>query len=125
MRGIAKTLSCCALLLTLGSACFGGKGSGGVSVGNNASKVNVYDCTQDNGGTGVPSGRSFNLYTRVDGGAWVGQGGVNPHPAGSDCHATPPVTLDLAKPPGGWEIRAIKLPRSNEPDCDSSIPDVR
>lgn len=133
MSEIAKTLSCCALLLALGSGCDGG----GRSKPGMASKVQLFNCTHVNGPTGPPSGRAFNIYTRVDGGpGWVGRGGLNPQPGDwTDCHDAAheaasltlnlvALTLEPGNSSGKWEIRAIKVPRSDEPVCDSSAPDV-
>jgi hypothetical protein len=96
-----------------------------------ASKIKLYNCTHVSGPSEPPSGRAFNVYTRVDGGAWVLQGGLNPQPGDwSDCHdaaheAGSMLTWGILDPAGKWEIRAIMLPRSDEPSCDSSAPDVR
>jgi hypothetical protein len=41
-----------------------------------------------------------------------------PHGAGSS------MTLNLLDPAGDWEIRALQVPRGEEPSCNSSDPDA-
>lgn len=133
MSKTAKTFGC-ALLLMAAQGC-GPPGPGGGGGGGDGFRyVKLYNCTHVNDVNAPPSGRGFNIYTRVADGqmggtAWVSQGGLNPQPgAWSDCHDDPhkaaSLTIDLFDPPGKWEIRAIKLPRGDEPQCDSSAPDV-
>jgi len=130
MSDVAKTLSCCALLLvTMGAGCKQGGGGLGEPGVNNARKVQLYNCTHVNTATEPPSGRSFNIFTRVDSGTWVARGGLNPQLGPwTDCHdaahEAASMTLDILDPAGKWEIRAIKLPRGDELSCDSSAPDV-
>jgi hypothetical protein len=137
MSEIAKTLgvaSFCALLLTLalgsGSACNGPPLIPGTPGGvPQAKTVQFFNCNHDNAGTGLPA-QAYNVYSRVDNGAWVGRGGLNPQPGDwTDCHDAPhqgsSLTLDLfTTQQGKWEFRLIKLRREGEPDCDSSAPDV-
>lgn len=139
---IAKLIGC-ALLLTLalrsGPACrgftWGGwPGSGTPTPGPGevpqASTVQFFNCNHDQSSTGGLPGRVYNVYTRVDDGAWVGRGGLNIQPdPWTDCHDQPhqgsSVTVNLWEQEGKWEFRLIKLPFPGvEPDCDSSAPDV-
>jgi hypothetical protein len=140
----------CALLLTLvlgsGPACSGFHWwweNGGTPTPTpgpedvrEARQVRFFNCNHDNAGTGL-SGRDYNVYSRVEDGAWVGRGGLNHQPGDwADCEndpahqgaalpALPADPLDLfATQPGKWEFRLIKLPLPGEPDCDSSAPDV-
>lgn len=130
-------LICCALLLTLalrsGPACEGFQwpGTGGSPTPGGvpqARTVQFFNCNHMSGPTEPPSGRAYNVYSQVDGGAWVGRGGLNPQPGEwTDCHDAAhqgsSLTLDLfATQQGKWEFRLIKLPLSGEPDCDSSSP---
>jgi hypothetical protein len=137
-------LICCALLLTLalrsGPACEGfpfipGTGTPTPVPGAvpEARTVQFFNCNHDSAGTGLPA-QAYNVYSKVDDGAWVPRGGLNPQPGDwTDCHdaahqggALPPFTpLDLfATQQGKWEFRLIKLHREGEPDCDSSAPEV-
>ncbi|MBN8228747.1 hypothetical protein JYK02_14660 [Corallococcus macrosporus] len=126
-----QMMSLAAVVFTL-TGCFfpnsnGASGSG--SSANQARFVQMFNCTHVNDAFGPPSGRAFNVFTRVDNGAWVARGGLNPQPGEwTDCHdaahEASSLTLDLADPPGKWEVLAILLPRSDEPSCDSSAPDV-
>jgi hypothetical protein len=65
------------LMMSLGAAvltlvgCFPrGTGPGGGNPGN-ARFVHMFNCTHVNGPTSPPSGRAFNIWTRVDGGDWI------------------------------------------------------
>ncbi|QSQ26540.1 hypothetical protein JY651_17100 [Pyxidicoccus parkwayensis] len=123
------------LMMSLGAAvltlvgCFPrGTGPGGGNPGN-ARFVHMFNCTHVNGPTSPPSGRAFNVWTRVDGGDWIARGGLNPQPGDwTDCHdaahEASSLKLDLADAPGKWEIWAIMVPRGDEPSCDSSAPNV-
>ena len=129
--GMYRVMSLGAVVFTL-SGCFytgtsGSSGEGGTP--GAARSVQLYNCTHVNDAFGPPSGRAFNVFTRVDGGDWVGRGGLNPQPGEwQDCHdashEASSLTFDIADPPGKWEVRLILLPRSNEQACDSSYPDV-
>jgi hypothetical protein len=129
MGKIATPLSVCALVLTL---CYGcGRVNSAPEFGH-ASSVLIYNCTHPNDGpTAPPSGRSYNIFTRVDNGAWVPRtpGLLNPQPgAWTDCHDAAHtlgsrLELNLASPPGKWEIRSIDVRRGDE-KCDSSAPEV-
>jgi len=117
------------LQLTATGCWLGGKPPGSPVNPANAKSVQLFNCTHLNDPTQPPSGRSYNVFTRVDGGAWVARGGLNPQPGPwtdchDDAHQVGSLKLDLATPPGKWEIRAIRLPRADEPQCDSSAPDV-
>jgi hypothetical protein len=133
--GEISKLICCALLLTLavgsGPACDGFPGipggtptpGGGVP---QARTVQFFNCNKDLAGPA----QDYNVYSRVDNGAWVPRGGLNIQPGDwTDCHDAPhqgsSLTLDLfAIQQGKWEFRLIKLHREGEPDCDSSAPEV-
>src|SRR5437762_3838048 len=90
----------CALLLTLasgsGPACSGFTWGGWPGVSGTptpspgavpeARAVQFFNCNHDNAGTGL-SGRAYNVYSRVEDGAWVSQAGLNPQPGNwMDCH---------------------------------------
>jgi hypothetical protein len=135
--GEIPKLICCALLLTLalgsGPACDGFPGipGGGTPVPGSVTEartVQFFNCNHDP--SAGPHARVYNVFTQVDGGKWVGQGGLNIQPdPWSDCHDAPhqgsSLTLDLyAIQQGKWEFRLVKLPLAGEPDCDSSsLPD--
>ena len=129
----------CALLLALvlrsGPACEWNPGTGGTPTPGpgdvpQARTIQFFNCNHMSGPTEPPSGRAYNVFSRVDDGAWVPRGGLNPQPGDwTDCHDAAhqgsSLTLDLfAIQPGKWEFRMIKLPLSGEADCDSSAPDV-
>ena len=135
MSEIAKTLSC-ALLVTLawsgGPGCFGG--GGGPEPGK-ARKVQLFNCTHVNDPYGPPSGHSFKICTRVNGGPpWINKGVLNPKSPGNwtECEkdaneGDSKMTLDLLEQPGKWEILAIKLPKAGvdspcDDSCDASGP---
>jgi hypothetical protein len=137
-------LICCALLLTLvlrsGSACSGFTWGGWPGVSGTPTpspgglpetgSVQFFNCNHDNSSTGGLPGRVYNIYTRVDDGAWVERGELNIQPdPWTDCHDQAhqgsSVTVNLWEQQGKWEFRLIKLPfPSGERDCDSSAPDV-
>jgi hypothetical protein len=128
MRRIDVTIATW-MMLALGVGCGPGKGPTGPGSSNTARYIDMYNCNHTGDATSPPKGHAYNVYTRVDGGAWTPQGGLNPQPGPwTDCHDAAhegaKIHLDLASPAGQWEIRAIILPLSGEPDCDSSAPDV-
>jgi hypothetical protein len=127
-------LICCALLLTLalrsGPACEGSPGPAGTPAPGavpEAGTVQFFNCNHDNSANGLP-GRAYNVYSRVDDGAWVPRGGLNLQPGDwTDCHdvahqaASLSVNMSTIQQ-GKWEFRMIKLPLPGEPDCDSYDP---
>lgn len=126
-------LRLCGLLVipTVGVGCSRWPGGGG---SDTARTVQLFNCTHVSGPTMPPSGRSFNIYTRVDNGAWVSRGSLDPQPGPwSDCHdashTAASLTINLLevslKSGQHWEIREIEVPRNIEPPCDSSAPDVQ
>jgi hypothetical protein len=129
MSEIAKTFgvaSGCALLLTLALGGLG-CGGGGPPEPGDARKVQLFNCTHVNDPYGPPSGHSFKICTKVDGGGWVERGDLNTKSPGdwTDCEKDATeggslLTLNLLDEAGKWEIRAIKLPKGEEQSCDSS-----
>lgn len=121
------------LLVLTGAGCFGTGGDppngNGTTEPGQAREVKFYNCNH----TGDPfepvSGRSYNMYSRVEDGPWVSQGGLNPQGGDwTDCHDEAhegaSLTVSIVDPAGKWEFRAIKLSLGEEPDCDSSAPEV-
>jgi hypothetical protein len=137
--GEISKLIFCALLLTLvlrsGPACSGFTWGGWPGVGTpspspeavpQARSVQFFNCNKDNAGTGL-SARAYNVYSRVDDGAWVEQGELNPQPGDwTNCHDEPhtgaSLNLEIVDQPGKWEFWVIKRPREGEQDCNSAGP---
>jgi hypothetical protein len=127
MSKIVQMFACYVLLLMALPGCK--PGTLNVPSTGSAKSVKLYNCTHVNDANMPPSGRAYNIYTRENGSAWASKGGLNPQPGPwNDCHDAPhdaaSLTIDISNPSGKWEIRAIKVPRADEPQCDSSAPDM-
>lgn len=121
------------LLLTFGYGCNGFGLIPGTPVDPNsphASGVILYNCTVDNQPTAPPSGRAYNIFAQYmpDGGPATGflnYGQLNALPTPTDCHTAVgnTVSVPFKGQAGLWEIRAVKIPRSGEPSCNSATVD--
>jgi hypothetical protein len=136
MKKSSKLVYCCALVAGLVAGCdvdWGGCvepcGDDDPTEGK-VRGVTLYNCTIQNEVGAPVTGRAYNVFARMDGGAWTAQGQVNASigpvsPCDDDDPDTIPqsLTIDFGNTDAAWEIRAIKIARGDE-SCDSATPDV-
>jgi len=95
-----------------------------------ASGVTLYNCTVDNQPTEPPSGRAYSIFAQYSAdnpnpSGWGYYGQLNALLTQADCHTVGgnTVVVPFKGQAGIWEIRAIKIPKGDEPSCNTQTVD--